>query len=120
MTHVVTARCMDCRYTDCCAVCPVQCFYEVTEPANMLVIDPDTCIDCGLCVPECPINAIYTEGELPEHYAEWTELNAQLFPTGTNVEAKQDALPTAVGLDEIKKREETAGWTSVEPENAAH
>ena len=54
MTHVVTGRCVDCRYTDCCTVCPVECFYEVKDLA-MLVIDPDTCIDCELCVPECPI-----------------------------------------------------------------
>ena len=51
MTHVVTGRCVDCRYTDCCTVCPVECFYETKDPA-MLVIDPDTCIDCELCVPD--------------------------------------------------------------------
>ena len=72
MTHVVTGRCVDCRYTDCCTVCPVECFYEVTDLA-MLVIDPDTCIDCELCVPECPINAVYPESELPDCYADWTE-----------------------------------------------
>ena len=72
MTHVVTGRCVDCRYTDCCTVCPVDCFWETKDPA-MLVIDPETCIDCELCVPECPINAIYTESELPECYADWTE-----------------------------------------------
>ena len=65
MAHVVTERCVDCRYTDCCAVCPVDCFYETESPA-MLVIDPDTCIDCGLCIPECPIQAIWTEDELPD------------------------------------------------------
>ena len=65
MPHVVVGRCVDCRYTDCCTVCPVDCFYEVENPA-MLVIDPDTCIDCELCVPECPINAVYPESEVPE------------------------------------------------------
>ena len=70
MAHVVTERCVDCRYTDCCAVCPVDCFYEIQSPA-MLVIDPDTCIDCALCVPECPILAIWPVDELPDAYAEW-------------------------------------------------
>lgn len=120
MPHVVTARCMDCRYTDCAAVCPVQCFWEVTEPANMLVIDPGTCIDCGLCIPECPINAIYPDSELPEHYAEWATFNAELFSAGTNVTTKMGPLPTAVGLDEIRKREAQAGWPSTEPSSAAH
>jgi ferredoxin len=117
MTHVVTARCLDCKYTDCCVVCPVECFYEVGDPA-MLVIDPDTCIDCMQCVPECPVNAIYVDTELPAHYAEWEEFNKQLFPLGTVINTKKDQMPTAVGLEEIQKREATAGWTSAEPENA--
>ena len=117
MTHVVTARCMDCRYTDCCEVCPVECFYEIKDPA-MLVIDPETCIDCMQCVPECPVNAIYADTEVPEHYAEWTEFNKALFAAGEKINKKVDALPTAVPLEEIHKREQTAGWTSAEPENA--
>ncbi len=117
MTHVVTARCLDCRYTDCCEVCPVQCFYKVEDPA-MLVIDGDTCIDCMLCVPECPVNAIYSGDELPAHYADWADLNTELVALGTNVELKEDALPGAVGLEEIHAREKKAGWEPVEPENA--
>jgi ferredoxin len=119
MPHVVTARCIDCRYTDCCEVCPVQCFYELDDP-RMLVIDPDTCIDCMLCVPECPINAIYSHEELPEHYKDWQDLNAQLFGHGTNITKQGDKAPTAVGLDEVRAREAQAGWPSVEPGNAAH
>lgn len=117
MAHVVTDRCVDCRYTDCCAVCPVDCFYEITSPA-MLVIDPDTCIDCGLCVPECPIQAIWPEGELPEVYAEWTGKNAELFGGGTRIKVKKDALPGALPLAKIQARERERGWTITEPSGA--
>ncbi len=117
MTHVVTARCLDCRYTDCCAVCPVQCFYKIDDPA-MLVIDPGTCIDCMQCVPACPVHAIYADSELPEHYAEWKELNAALWEHGTKTEVKEEALKTALTLEQVHAREATAGWTSVEPSSA--
>jgi len=120
MSHVVTPRCMDCRYTDCVEVCPVQCFYEVTEPVAMLIIDPDTCIDCQLCVPECPINAIYADTEVPEHYAAYGgDFARELVPLGTNIQEKVGPLPTAVDLAGIHERETTAGWTSVEPGGAA-
>jgi len=114
MTHVVTERCVDCRYTDCATVCPVECFWETEDPA-MLVIDPDTCIDCGLCVPECPIHAIYTEEELPEAYAEWTAKNAELFSTGTNITEKKDALAGAKSLEEIQQAEKDKGLDIPEP-----
>ncbi len=114
MTHIVTERCVDCRYTDCCAVCPVDCFYETKEPA-MLVIDPDTCIDCGLCIPECPVHAIYPEDELPEAYTEWLEKNAELYPQGENITTKIDALPGALSLEEIQQREKDRGQDVSEP-----
>ncbi len=114
MTHVVTERCVKCRYTDCATVCPVECFWETEEPA-MLVIDPDTCIDCGLCIPECPVHAIYTEDELPEPYAEWTQKNADLFGGGTNITEKKDALDGALTLEEIQEREKGKGWDIPEP-----
>ena len=117
MAHIVTARCVDCRYTDCCAVCPVDCFYEVTDPA-MLVIDPETCIDCELCVPECPINAIYPEEELPEEYAEWVEKNAELFGDGEQTSEKSEALAGALTLEEIQEKEKEAGWEIEEPSKA--
>ncbi len=117
MAHVVTERCVDCRYTDCCAVCPVNCFYEVKNP-RMLVIDPDTCIDCQLCVPECPVHAIYEEDELPEPYKEWTAKNRELFPLGENITAKTSALPEAIPLAEMQKREKERGWNISEPRNA--
>ena len=81
MTHVVTARCVDCRYTYCVVECPVSCFYEVKDP-HMLVIDPGTCIDCEACVPQCPVNAIYPDHELPSEYADWEAKNAELFEQG--------------------------------------
>src|SRR5690349_24096928 len=117
MTHVVTARCLDCRYTDCCVVCPVEAFHKLDDPA-MLVIDPGVCIDCMLCVPECPVQAIYADNELPAHYAEWKDMNAALTAMGPTTKIKEDALPSAIPLDQVHQREKTAGWTPVEPGNA--
>lgn len=75
MTFVVTENCINCKYTDCVDVCPVDCF---REGPNMLVIDPDECIDCTLCEPECPVNAIYSEDEVPEDQQAFIQLNAEL------------------------------------------
>ena len=75
MAYVVTEDCILCKYTDCVDVCPVECFHE---GPNFLVIDPDECIDCDLCVPECPINAIYAEDDLPENMRGFIELNIEL------------------------------------------
>lgn len=117
MPHIVTGRCVDCKYTDCCAVCPVDCFYELENP-KMLVIDPDTCIDCQLCVPECPINAIYEEDELPEPYKDWAEKNKELFPEGKQISTKKDALEGAKTLEIIQAEEKAKGWSLQEPRNA--
>lgn len=75
MTFVVTENCIKCKYQDCVEVCPVDCFYE---GPNFLVINPDECIDCALCEPECPANAIFSEDELPEGQEKFIELNAEL------------------------------------------
>ena len=75
MTFVVTDNCVRCKYTDCVEVCPVDCFYE---GPNFLVIHPDECIDCALCEPECPANAIFSEDELPEGQEKFIEINAEL------------------------------------------
>lgn len=75
MTHVVTESCINCRYTDCVSVCPVECFHA---GPNFLVIDPAVCIDCALCIPECPVNAIVADGDVPESQREFIALNAQL------------------------------------------
>jgi ferredoxin len=75
MAFVVTESCIKCKYTDCVEVCPVDCFHE---GPNFLVIDPDECIDCTLCEPECPVNAIYSEDDLPEEQEQFKKLNAEL------------------------------------------
>ncbi len=75
MTFIVGEQCIRCKYTDCVEVCPVDCFHE---GPNMLVINPDECIDCNLCVPECPVEAIYAEEDLPEEQQEFLEINARL------------------------------------------
>jgi ferredoxin len=75
MTFVVTENCIKCKYTDCVEVCPVDCFHE---GPNFLVIDPDECIDCTLCEPECPAEAIYSEEELPAGQEHFKQLNADL------------------------------------------
>ena len=75
MTFVVTEACIKCKYTDCVDVCPVDCFHE---GVNFLAINPNECIDCHLCVPECPVEAIYPEDELPQEQQQFLELNKQL------------------------------------------
>ena len=75
MAYVVTSSCIRCKYTDCVDVCPVDCFREGT---NMLVIDPDECIDCTLCVPECPVDAIFAEEDVPPSEREFVALNREL------------------------------------------
>ena len=92
MTTVVTDNCKDCRYTDCVLVCPVACFHGDDE---MLYIDNNVCIDCAACIPECPVEAIYEEDDLPEDKKIWIEINAERAPNLPVVEEKQDPLPTA-------------------------
>jgi len=75
MTFVVTENCIKCKYTDCVSVCPVDCF---REGPNFLVIDPTECVDCNMCVPECPSNAIYSQDELPADQKHFTAINAEL------------------------------------------
>ncbi len=75
MTHTVTEACIKCKYTDCVDVCPVDCF---REGPNFLTIDPDECIDCAVCIPECPVNAIYAEEDVPADQQHMTALNAEL------------------------------------------
>ena len=85
MTYVVTENCIKCKYTDCVDVCPVDCF---REGPNFLVIDPDECIDCNLCVPECPVDAIVAEDDLPDEKKEFLDLNKKLakqWPTITSM-----------------------------------
>ena len=92
MTHVVTENCIKCKYTDCVDVCPVDCF---REGPNFLIIDPDECIDCAVCIPECPADAIYAEEDLPEGQEHFTQLNAELCNEWPSIIRKKDPLPDA-------------------------
>ena len=85
MTHVVTDNCIKCKYTDCVVVCPVDCFHE---GANFLAIDPLECIDCALCVPECPADAIFLEDDIPAGQENFVQINAELAPLWPVIAAK--------------------------------
>ncbi|GAO35292.1 ferredoxin [Sulfuricella sp. T08] len=92
MTYVVTENCILCKYTDCAAVCPVDCFHE---GPNFLAIDPDECIDCDVCVPECPAEAIFPEADLPPGQEKFIEINAKLAKIWPVINSKKDPLPEA-------------------------
>jgi ferredoxin len=89
MTHVVAEPCVNCKFTDCVEVCPVDAF---REGENCLVIDPDECIDCTLCVPQCPVSAIYIDSDLPSQWAEWSDLNAKFSRLWPVITKKKDAM----------------------------
>ena len=88
MTYVVSEPCIKGKYTDCVEVCPVDCFHE---GPNFLVIDPDECIDCTLCVAECPVEAIFAEDDLPEDQRHFIALNAELAKSWKVIVEKKDA-----------------------------
>lgn len=92
MTFVVTEQCIRCKLTDCVEVCPVDCFYE---GPNFLVINPDECIDCALCEPECPVQAIVSEDDLTDEQKPFLEINARLASQWPNITVKKDELPDA-------------------------
>ena len=92
MTHVVTEDCILCRHTDCVDVCPVDCF---RKGENFLVIDPDECIDCAVCVAECPENAIFAEDDVPQEQQIFIQLNAELSQKWESITKKEDAMPEA-------------------------
>ena len=101
MTFVVTDNCIRCKYTDCVDVCPVDCF---REGPNFLAIDPDECIDCELCVPECPAEAIYPEDELPDDQAHFLELNAELAAQWPVIAERKDPPPDAEEWDGVENK----------------
>jgi ferredoxin len=96
MAFVVAEPCVKCKYTDCVDVCPVDCF---REGENFLVIDPEECIDCGACVPECPAEAIYLDDDVPEEWHEYILLNAHLASKWPSITDSCDPLPES---DEFK------------------
>ena len=88
MTFIVGENCIKCKHTDCVEVCPVDCFYE---GPNMLVIHPDECIDCALCEPECPVDAILADDEIPEDQLGFLEINAELAELWPNITEIKDS-----------------------------
>lgn len=92
MTHLVTENCIKCKHTDCVDVCPVDCFYE---GPNFLAINPDECIDCGVCIPECPVDAIVDDNNVDIDVVFWTDLNRRLSLKWPNISKKKSALPDA-------------------------
>ena len=103
MTYVVTESCIQCKYTDCVDVCPVDCF---VEGPNFLAIDPEECIDCTLCVAECPVEAIFAEDDVPEDQQEFIEINAKLAKVWPIISSRKDPLPDADKFaNETNKRE---------------
>ena len=92
MTFVVGENCINCKHTDCVEVCPVDCFYE---GPNFLVIHPDECIDCALCEPECPVEAIFADDELPEEQQELLDIAVELAESWPNISEKKDPMSDA-------------------------
>jgi ferredoxin len=90
MTYVVAEPCKGCKFTDCVEVCPVECFYEGDD---ILYIHPDECIDCGACVPECPVEAIFAGEDVPDEWASYTQLNADMAPKSKHIDEKKDPMP---------------------------
>jgi ferredoxin len=101
MTHIVLESCIRCRYTDCVDVCPVDCF---REGPNMLVIDPDECIDCAVCIPECPVEAIKAEEDVPADQQKFIALNAELARDWPSITRTKPALADADDWKDVKEK----------------
>ncbi|HEX4509660.1 MAG TPA: ferredoxin FdxA [Burkholderiaceae bacterium] len=101
MTHVVTESCIRCKYTDCVDVCPVDCF---REGPNFLTIDPDECIDCAVCIPECPVDAIKPEEDVPADQLAFIQLNADLAKGWPSITKRKPALPDADDWKDVKDK----------------
>jgi len=111
MTYVVAEPCIKCKYTDCVTVCPVDAF---REGANCLVIDPDICIDCDLCIPECPVEAIFAEDDVPEEWADYLELNARLAAEWPEISVEIKAPPDADDFATVKNKRDMLDETPAE------
>ncbi len=98
MTFVVTESCIKCKHTDCVEVCPVDCFHE---GPNFLVIDPEECIDCTLCEPECPEEAIYADDEIPEGQEQFLEINERLSQKWPVITEKKDSPDDAAEWSDV-------------------
>ena len=109
MAFVVTEPCVNCKYTDCVAVCPVDCFYE---GMNFLVIHPDECIDCGACEPECPWAAIFEEVAVPEVFKDDTPLNYKIMENMGDFKVAQHTKVEHPTPEKIQANKEKWGWGS--------
>ena len=106
MTYFVTDNCIKCKHTDCVEVCPVDCFYE---GENFLVINPDECIDCGVCEPECPVDAIVPDSafnDKPEQFEKWNDINLKYSNLWPNITQKKDPLPDHEKWDGVPNKYE--------------
>ena len=92
MTTVVTENCKDCRFTDCVTVCPVEAFHQGDD---MLYINPDVCIDCSACIPECPVEAIFEEDYLPDGMEDWVDINENMSQELPQITETLEPLETA-------------------------
>lgn len=101
MTHVVTDSCISCKYTDCITVCPVDCFHE---GVNFVVIDPEECIDCALCVSECPVNAIKSEFKLTQEENIFIHLNRDFSHIWPVINIQKSALPHADIMQSVQNK----------------
>ena len=98
MTYVVTENCIQCKYTDCVDVCPVDCF---VEGPNFLAINPDDCIDCTLCVAECPAEAIFAEDDVPADQQHFIELNERLAKVWPIISSRKEPLEDADAMNGV-------------------
>ena len=108
MTYLVNDKCIKCKHTTCVDVCPVDCFYE---GKNILVIDPEECIDCGLCEPECPVDAIFAEDEVPSDQLDFIEINEKYSKIWPNITEAKDPMPD---YKEWEKREDKLSYLELD------
>jgi len=101
MPHIVLESCIRCKFTDCVDVCPVDCF---REGPNMLVIDPDECIDCAVCIPECPVEAIKAEEDVSADQLKFVALNAELCKSWPSITRTKDHLPDADDWKDVRDK----------------
>ena len=107
MSYLVIDNCIKCKHTDCVEVCPVDCFYEAD---NFLAINPDECIDCGVCEPECPANAIVADNAISfEEREKWEKINREVSSWNVNITEKKDALPDHAEWDGVPNKYEELG-----------
>ena len=107
MTYLVTDNCIKCKHTTCVAVCPVDCFYEAD---NFLAINPEECIDCGVCEPECPADAIVADNALEfDEREKWDKINREVSSWGVNITEEKDPLEDHEVFDGVPNKYEEFG-----------